>query len=266
MKTRLGKIPNLTVPESAEVFNTFAGFYNTYWSQPLTEELFPIVTALLLKQLPVTASILDVCCGNGHMVQWLRKQGYVADGLDASKGMLAYARQREAAATWFLADAKTFKVAQPYQAITCFTFGINHCCLTSADLLKTLKTFYKALHPKGLLLFDLVMEDKVQETSLKPVVIEQAGHALQAKGEYLPQDKKAYITIAMQGLETEKHAQSSEPAVRHIEFYQRCFSRETITHTLVKAGFNPLGFYDVHDDLGAAEATLPRLVVKAQKI
>ena len=38
--------------------------------------------------------ILDLGCGNGHLVSYLNKQGYNAYGTDASKNGIAIAKQR----------------------------------------------------------------------------------------------------------------------------------------------------------------------------
>lgn len=248
-------------PKSAEAFNALAPFYNTYWNVQFNTPILPAVEKLLLARLAQGNAILDVCCGNGYMVQYFYRQGFVSDGLDAANEMLKYAKELEPRANWFCSDARSFRVAKRYHACTVLGYGINHCSLNSKDLSKTFKSLYNALLPDGWLMFDLVMEESINEASLGLIHIQQENHELKSQGEFLPDKKLGSIVVQTTGTPEQRDDQGQ----KDIHFYQRCFSESVVYNTLSKTGFSSIAFYQAQKDLGLAQDAGPRLFVIAQK-
>ena len=249
------------VPHSAEVFNQVAGFYNEYFSKPTNDGLLPLVEELLLKELLPNCRILDVCCGNGHMVKAFRERGFLADGLDAAAEMLKYAKQLVPTADFSCQNALTFKVTKPYPVLTAFGYAINHCCMTGNDLNKLFKALYKALTPGGVLLFDLAMEETIEDTSLGSFEIKGDNHYLASTGKFLDDEKKALINVEMEGLESSNHINRK----RSISFYQRCFSIHTIETTLKKVGFIQVELFDANRNWDLPKEVGPRFFVKTRR-
>lgn len=252
---------NPAMPETADVFNDVAAFYDKYFSPTLNVTILPAVESLLLTHLEPGDRILDVCCGNGHMVRSLRDKGFAADGTDAAEEMLRYARQYSPEAVFTVQDALNLKVTRPYKAMTAFGYAINHCCMNSKDLLKMLKAMHRALEPKGYLLFDLIMEAGIEESSLRSFEIRGHDHVLSSQGEYLGDRKMARVMVAMEGLASSETMANE----RQISFYQRCFSEDAIRQTLKKAGFTDIIMADGRKDLNLDPQAGPRLFVSARK-
>src|SRR5271154_2803896 len=67
-----------------------AAFAKDWHEQPAPTDLQDIVTRFFIKG----GSTADVGCGSGREVAWLNANGFVAEGFDASDGLLAQARAR----------------------------------------------------------------------------------------------------------------------------------------------------------------------------
>jgi SAM-dependent methyltransferase len=71
-------------------------FYQKYY-KAYHEETFPIDPSsfleVLVKKLPAEAFILDVGCGSGRDLLWIKKQGFEAIGFERSPGLARLARE-----------------------------------------------------------------------------------------------------------------------------------------------------------------------------
>jgi trans-aconitate methyltransferase len=70
----------------------------------------------LLKAQP-RSRILDLGCGTGQLTAQIAEQGATVLGLDASSAMIAQAKSNFPALEFAVADATTFSVAEPFDAI-----------------------------------------------------------------------------------------------------------------------------------------------------
>lgn len=103
------------------------------------------------------ATVLDLACGTGRLLQELHQRGYTVTGIDLSPSMLELARQRDYCGAEpprvSHGDIRDLAMANSFQAILCFGDVINH--LTDpADLKAMFHSVFRALVPGGLFLAD----------------------------------------------------------------------------------------------------------------
>ncbi len=70
--------------------NDAAAFAKDWHEQPPPSDLHATVTHFFIKG----GRTADIGCGSGREVAWLNANGFVAEGFDASEGLLAQARAR----------------------------------------------------------------------------------------------------------------------------------------------------------------------------
>ncbi len=92
--------------------------------------------------------LLDVGCGTGSHLAFLRYYGYTLEGVDRSAAMLAQARQRCPSIPFYEADMATFALGYQVDILTCLFSAIGHVA-GPAGLAQTLATFYRHLRPGG---------------------------------------------------------------------------------------------------------------------
>lgn len=140
-------------------YNAFARAYNRHWGPMAGRMGQAIVHDLLSPMLPAPATILDLCCGSGHLAHLLTTEGYEVTGLDGSEALLGFARQNAPQAVFVLADARSFTLPARHDAVVCMSDSLNHL-LSVPKLGSVFQNVNSALREGGLFLFDLNMEHK----------------------------------------------------------------------------------------------------------
>jgi SAM-dependent methyltransferase len=140
-------------------YDAFARAYNRHWGPKAARTGLAILYDLLLPRLPAHATILDLCCGSGHLAHLLTTEGCEVTGLDGSEQLLTLARQNAPQAVFVLADARSFSLPTCYHAVVCMSDSLNHL-LSVSELGTVFQNVFSALHEGGLFLFDLNMEHK----------------------------------------------------------------------------------------------------------
>jgi SAM-dependent methyltransferase len=78
-------------PKTLAAYDTDAAAFAKDWhDQPAPVDLQDIVTRFFVKGVRTA----DIGCGSGREVAWLKANGFPAEGLDASEGLLSEARSR----------------------------------------------------------------------------------------------------------------------------------------------------------------------------
>jgi SAM-dependent methyltransferase len=139
-------------------YDPFAKFYNRYWGEDYRAEAFPIVERLLLARLKPRAAVLDVCCGTGQFTDRLHRQGYRMTGLDASAGMIGYARQNAPGVELTIADVRDFSIGRKFDGAYSIFESLNHVP-DIAGLAQAFGRVRRHLMPGAAFLFDLNRED-----------------------------------------------------------------------------------------------------------
>lgn len=135
-------------------YDTWAWLYNHTMGPQYGLEQFKPVELMLLPHLPKAGHLLDLCCGTGHLMQPLLKQGFKVTGLDGSETMLNYAHQNAPQGEFILGDARTFSLPEHFDGVVSSSASLNH--ILSIDELKAVfSNVYRVLKPNGLFMFDL---------------------------------------------------------------------------------------------------------------
>ena len=105
-------------------------------------------------------SLLDLCCGAGHLAGHFLEQGYLVTGIDLSPAMLEQARQNNAdyivagQARFIQGDAASYVLDQPVDLALSTFDALNHLADLPA-LRGCFASTFRALKPGGVFIFDL---------------------------------------------------------------------------------------------------------------
>ena len=109
----------------------------------------------LLKEHKIK-SVLDLTCGTGSQVFWLKKRGYQIVGSDINAKMLDVARNRarqEALDSTFVDGDMRSSVLGTFDAVLTIFNAVGH--LTREDFEKAMKNVHKNLKVGGIYIFDI---------------------------------------------------------------------------------------------------------------
>jgi SAM-dependent methyltransferase len=138
---------------------TFARVYNQKWSF-FAKNVAPFLEAFYAST-PigrVNKSVLDLCCGAGHLAAYFLEKGYHLVGIDLSEHMLQYARENARSyvesgqASFLQADASAFKLEQRFGLVVSTFDALNHL-----ENEQALRKCFECVHAvcDGYFLFDL---------------------------------------------------------------------------------------------------------------
>jgi len=97
-------------------------------------------------------TLLDVACGTGNHIHWLR-QHYTVEGLDLDPNMLEIDRGKEPDVVFHQADMASFDLGRRFDAIVCLGSSIG-AVKTLPRLRRALRTMRRHLQPGGVVLIE----------------------------------------------------------------------------------------------------------------
>ena len=107
----------------------------------------------LIQQLnPMATSLLDVACGTGRHIEYLRAY-YRVEGLDISSEMLLNARKRCPEVLFHQADMLHFALGRTFDVVTCLLSSIGYV-KTVEDLHLVVSRMVAHLEPGGILIVE----------------------------------------------------------------------------------------------------------------
>lgn len=140
---------------------SFAQVYNMRWGS-FSQNLAPRLR-VFYESTPAGAnhhSLLDLCCGTGHLAQHFLDHGYQVTGIDLSPAMLEIARKNTAPymitgqATFLQADASNFRIEEQFGLVVSTFDALNHLPDVSS-LSSCFLSVYAVLLEGGHFIFDL---------------------------------------------------------------------------------------------------------------
>lgn len=137
--------------------DAFAAVYDRNWG-PISGRLLSVLDRLLPDELVPGKRVLDLCCGTGQLVVALTRRGYEVTGIAVSAAMIERARRNAPGATFQIADARTFNVAEPVEVALSSFDSLNHL-MSLSDLTDVFRCVRAALAEGGTFAFDLNMEE-----------------------------------------------------------------------------------------------------------
>ncbi|MBE9167113.1 class I SAM-dependent methyltransferase [Pleurocapsales cyanobacterium LEGE 06147] len=222
-------------------YDAFARIINESWGPEVSETLFPDIEKLLLKHLPQPASILDLCCGAGHLAKKLQDKGYQVTGVDSSAQLLRYARDNASQSKFILDDARYFKLPASFNGVISTDYGLNHI-IELEELTRVFQNVYAALLPNGLFMFDLSLDRRYRSSwhnSLLGDVQDEYAWAL--KRIYNPEEKigDIYITVFELTDRNWKRFDTTWPV--------KGYYLEEVLSALQNVGFTDINYYNQED-------------------
>ena len=138
-------------------------FYRELYAHRTGEEARAFVLKLIQElNLPVGASVLDVCCGNGRHSEVFNEKNCNVVGIDISEKSLEEAKARNLSNAHFhYADARNFEMHERFDCVVnLFTsFGYFE---TTEEHIEMLQRIYEHLKDNGVFVFDFFNAEKVR--------------------------------------------------------------------------------------------------------
>ncbi len=227
-----------------EEYAPLAWFYDRYWGAQYHRLVLPILERLLLCSLPSGSSILDVCCGTGHLARELISRGYRVTGIDGSEEMLVYARKRAPQGEFLAADARDFTLPGSFRAAVSTFESLNHILLGN-ELLEVFQNVRAVLVGGGSFFFDLLTEEAYTTLWQKSSATVEDDNVCILRGGYDGKERLGKSEITLFRLEgTWKRTD--------LRLFQRCHEPTEVRSALERAGFTEISLYDARADLGMA--------------
>lgn len=223
-------------------YDPLARVYNEDWALGVLTETLPALEKLMLPNLVKDAHILDVGCGTGQLAQKLIEKGYKITGIDASEGMLSYARENVPDAKLVLNDARFIDFSPTFDAV--ISIGAFNHVMSLEELTSVFHNVYHALLDNSIFLLYLFLEEEYQlnwDGKITGNVKED--YAWAARNSYNSETKIASINLTIFSL-IENTWQRFDSTI-----IEKCYTKEEIISALETTGFKDISSYDAHRDL-----------------
>jgi SAM-dependent methyltransferase len=107
---------------------------------------------IIRRRNPEARSLLDVACGTGQHLRFLREH-FDVEGVDLSADMIAVARSHLPDVMLHVGDMRTLELGRSFDAVTCLFSSIGYM-IEPEDLREAIRRFAAHLRPGGVLVFD----------------------------------------------------------------------------------------------------------------
>ena len=223
-------------------YDPIAHIYNEYWGVRLAKLALFSLEKILLPRLSPGARILDLCCGTGQLTARLVQRGYAVTGLD-SPGQIALARVNAPGAQFIVEDARSFQVAEEFDAVVSTSDALNHM-MSIEELKEVFSRVSAALRPAGYFAFDVNLPERYERVWNGSMGIARDDLAWIGEYTYKPLARTAFYKITAferQGAELWKRSETT--------LSQRAYSESELRAAL--DGFAIPEVYDAERDLAA---------------
>jgi len=215
---------------SLKAYDALAPFYDRYWGPAFLEDAVRLFRRFLASRLRASPLVLDLCCGAGHFSAWLESAGLQVTGVDASRSMIDFARQKAPQSHFHVADMQSFSIPSVFSAAVCFYNSINQV-LTSDALRSTLRSVAEHIEPGGWFLFDVVLEEGYTQSWHADEAVAFDGRACDLTYRYDEREALATCRVTVRD-----SAETS--ATGSYEFFQRPHPLPLLLKKLHQCGFD----------------------------
>lgn len=218
-------------------YDPFAWIYNQSWGGEFHSQVPAVLDQLLFPHLADGDLILDLCCGAGHVTQFLAHRQYRVIGIDGSEEMLHYARQKVPEGEFRSGDAREFTTDQPVAAVISTFDSLNHV-MSLEELHSVFRHVYAALRPGGRFLFDLNRDEVYRSLWAATGTTVEDDKVCIARGAYAPEQREASCAITV--------FRPRDGAWERTDFTlrQRCHDTAEVIAALRDTGFSPVEAHD----------------------
>ncbi len=144
------------------MFKKSARFYDAIYSNKDYESESKRVHALITERCPDARTLLDVACGTGSHMRYL-KADYEVEGLDVNPDMVRIARQRHPDVAIHEADMVRFDLDKHFDAVICLFSSIAYVG-TVNSLHRAVATMAAHVRPGGVLIVEPWVSPDVWES------------------------------------------------------------------------------------------------------
>jgi SAM-dependent methyltransferase len=232
----------------APQYDPFARMYNEYWGPRYCKDNIVILEKLLLQHLSQGSHILDLCCGTGQLVQELIGNGFEVTGMDASEGMLRYARQNVPSGQFILSDARSFDLPSTFEAVISTSASLNHIIIPE-ELTDVFRNIHKALKVNGIFVLEINLEEALKSLNLDKEGDVLDDYAWASVSFYDAESKVGQIKMTL-------FSQQQGAWQRFDESWPlKGYSRLEIESSLKKAGFADVQIHNIESDSDSLGST-----------
>ena len=142
-----------------KIFKKYAKFYDSFYSdKDYTAEVDYLERLFKEFSTHPVNNLLDLGCGTGSHAMILAERGYRVTGIDQSKEMIHYAREKIKSTKDSIhleqSDIRSFSINESFDAAISM-FAVMGYLKTNNDILNTLRCVNKHLNPGGLFIYDI---------------------------------------------------------------------------------------------------------------
>lgn len=224
-------------------YDPFAWLYATHWGSEYHAQAWSILDQLILRQLAPGAEVLDLCCGDGRLAQILDLKGFRVIGLDGSERMLDFARERCPTLQFLAADARTFELPYPVDAVISTFDALNHVT-NQDDFSEVCRHVHDALRPGGYFVFDLNREEAYTTLWAQTSAQVEPEMVSLAVGSYEAGLRTAHCDITLFRLCVDRWLRTD------FRLSQYCHDERDVLNSLYATGFAEAQVFDASTDLG----------------
>jgi SAM-dependent methyltransferase len=233
----------------------YAWAFDLLIDRPVARDCAAIVGWLVERGVVPGAALLDAGCGTGRYAAELARRGYLVDGVDRSRELIAVARQavtdRQRSLSFRVGDLLDLPASR-YDGILCR--GVLNDFLDPAARLDVFVAFAGALRPGGVLVLDVrnwetTKERKLQEPLFRKRVATERGTLTFTSYTALDPENQQLLLSETHALADDTGERSSD-----YEFVMKCWTRAELDAALVAAGFGEIAHHGAYDpSVGAGE-------------
>jgi SAM-dependent methyltransferase len=134
------------------MFIKSAVFYDALYQFKDYQKAVGLMHHLIQRERPGSASLLDVACGTGKHIAFLRNQ-YEIEGLDLNPALLEIARERCPGTVFYEANMTGFSLNKKFDVVACLFSSIAYV-QTKENLCAAVSAMAAHLVPGGLLIIE----------------------------------------------------------------------------------------------------------------
>jgi len=133
------------------MFQKSSKYYDMIYSFKDYKHEAEVIKAAIKKYKPDCRTILDVACGTGEHIKYLK--GYDIDGLDINSEFIDIATKKNGEGNYFLCDMTDFHIGKKYDVLMCLFSSIGYV-LTIENVVKTFICFREHLNDGGIVMVE----------------------------------------------------------------------------------------------------------------
>lgn len=133
------------------MFQKSSKYYDMIYSFKDYKHEAEIIKTAIQKNKPDCRTILDVACGTGEHIKYLKD--YDIDGLDINSEFIDIAKEKNRRGNYFLCDMTDFHIGKKYDVLMCLFSSIGYV-LTIENVVKTFVCFREHLNDGGIIMVE----------------------------------------------------------------------------------------------------------------